>query len=163
MAPPVPLPGIPAGSGWDVEFTRLAREVQVGIRALARELAGRFQAAGLGCDVQVRQTPRGLSTFLALVGQRGLLCMVDMTLIDGMAVAREAGAALDIRLLDACGDSAARCSPHSTGGATGWQATSEGILAMSQVGHRATAIHLLVMGVFGLPTSTSRGSERAVR
>lgn len=160
MGHPVPLPGSPAASGWDIEFTRLAREVQGRVRALVQDLTGRFQAAGLGCDVQVRQTPRGLSTFLALVGQRGLLCVVDMTLIDGMAVAREAGAVLDIRLLDACGDFAARCAPHLADGASADQATSDGILAMNQVGPCATAIHLLVMGVFGLPSS-SRGSERA--
>jgi len=161
MSNPVPLPGPPAASGWDIEFTRLAREVQARVRALVQELTPRFQAAGLGCDVQLRQTPRGLSTFLALVGQRGLLCIVDMTLIDGMAVARESGAALDIRLLDACGDCVAKCLPHLPDGASIYQATSDAILAADQVGRRATAIHLLVMGNFGLPGSALRGAERA--
>jgi hypothetical protein len=96
-----------------------------------------------------------------------LLCIVDMTLIDGMAVARESGAALDIRLLDACGDCVAKCLPHLPhlphlpDGASIYQATSDAILAADQVGRRATAIHLLVMGNFGLPGSALRGAERA--
>lgn len=163
MGNPVPLPGAPAASGWDIEFTRLAREVQGRVQTLVQDLTGRFQAAGLLCEVQVRQTPRGLTTFLALVGQRGLLCIVDITLIDGMAVARQPGAVMDIRLLDACGESAAKYSLHLANAAVRYQATSDGILAMHQVGPCATAIQLLVMGVFGLQTSTSRGSERAVR
>ncbi len=153
MGDPVPLPGSPAASGWDIEFTRIAREVQCRVRVLVQELTARFLAAGLDCDVQTRQTPRGLSTFLALVGQRGLLCMVDMTLVDGMATARERGAMLDIRLLDACGDAAARWSPHLADGAPAYQATSDGILAIEQVTACAAAVHLLVMGVFGLPAS----------
>ena len=158
----VPLPGSPAASGWDIEFTRIAREVQGRVRMLVQDLTARFIAAGLDCDVQTRQTPRGLSTFLALVGQRGLLCMVDVTVIDGMAIARERGATLDIRLLDACGDSAATCSPHMTKGTPAYQATSDGILAIDQVAACATAIHLLVMGMFGLPTSESGGNARTV-
>jgi hypothetical protein len=76
MGHSVPPPGFPAATGWDVEFTRIAREVQGRVRMLVQVLTARFVAAGLDCDVQTRQTPRGLSTFLALVGQRGLLCMV---------------------------------------------------------------------------------------
>ena len=153
MAHPVPLPGAPAASGWDIEFTRLSREVQGRVRVLVQDLTHRFQAAGLNCDVQVRHTPRGLSTFLALVGQRNLLCIVDMTLIDGMTVAREPGAALDIRLLDACGDAVARQALHSDDCASPYKMTSDGILAAEQVGPCATAIHAMVMGIFGLPTS----------
>jgi hypothetical protein len=99
---PIPTPpGVPA---WDIRFTRLTRTVQPRIAAFALDLAHRFQAIGLGSDTQVRPTPRGLSTFLALVGQRGLICIVDATLVDGMAVGHGPCAALDIRLLDACGD-----------------------------------------------------------
>jgi hypothetical protein len=162
MGHPVPSPGSPDAVGWDIEFTRIAREVQGRIRVLVQDLTARFLAAGLDCDVQTRQTPRGLSTFLALVGQRGLLCMVDVTLIDGMTIARERGATLDIRLLDACGDSAATCSPHLADGAPAYQATSDGILAIEQVAACATAIQLLVIGVFGLPTSGPGGNVRTV-
>jgi hypothetical protein len=162
MGHSVPPPGFPAATGWDVEFTRIAREVQGRVRMLVQVLTARFVAAGLDCDVQTRQTPRGLSTFLALVGQRGLLCMVDVTLIDGMAGAREPGAALDIRLLDACGDPAARCSPRLKNGASAYQATSDDIFAIVQVAEFATAIHLLVMGVFGLPSAESGGNAHAV-
>jgi hypothetical protein len=157
----VPLPGWPAASSWDIEFTRVAGEVQARLRLLVRDLAARFLASGLACDVQTRQTPRGLSTFVALVGPRGLLCLVDLTLVDGMAIARERGAALDIRLLDACGDAAATCSSHLVAGAPTWQATSDGILAIERVAACATAIHLLVMGVFGLPASAGGRSARA--
>ena len=146
MANPVPPTGLLADGGWDIEFTRLAREVQGRIRTLVQDLMRRFQAVGLGCDVRVR-----------LVGQRGLLCIVDMTLVDGMTVAREPAAALDIRLLDACGDPAASRSLHVPNGPSPYQVTSDGVLAADQVGPCATAIHLLVMGSFGMPTSTQRG------
>jgi hypothetical protein len=162
MADSLPLPGSHAARCWDMEFTRIARDVQGRVRVLVQDLTTRFLAVGLDCDVQTRQTPRGLSTFLALVGQRGLLCMVDVTLIDGMAIAREPGATLDIRLLDACGDSAARISPHLNDGKTTYQATSDGILAIDQVAACATAIHVTVMGMFGLPVSGFCGDARTV-
>ena len=160
MVDPVAFPVAPAGGGWDVEFTRLAREVQGGVRSLVQDLTARFQAAGLDCDVRIQQTPRGLSTFMALVGQRGLLCIVDLTVIDGMKVAQVPGAALDIRLLDACGDPVARRPIHRSEGAPAYQATANDILAVHQVGPCASAIHLLVMGIFGLPTAMTRGSGR---
>ena len=47
-------------------------------------------------------------------------------------------------------------------GAPAYQATSDGILAMAQVAPCATAIHLLVMGVFGLPLAGAGGSARAL-
>ena len=99
-----PIPAPPSQPAWDITVTRLTRAVRPQVEACAQGLARRFQAIGLGSDTQVRQTPRGLSTFLALVGQRGLICIVDMTLVDGMAVGQGPCAALDIRLLDACGD-----------------------------------------------------------
>jgi hypothetical protein len=39
---------------------------------------------------------------------------------------------------------------------------ADDILAPAQLGPRATAIHLLVMGLFGLPARAPRGGERAV-
>jgi hypothetical protein len=98
------IPTPPGPPAWDITVTRLTRAVRPQVEACALDLARRFRAIGLGSDTQVRQTPRGLSTFLALVGQRGLICIIDMTLVDGMAVGQGPCAALDIRLLDACGD-----------------------------------------------------------
>lgn len=147
MGNPVPLPGAPAASGWDMAFTRLAHAVQERVLVLVRDLTSRLHAAGLGCDVQVRQTPRGVSTFLAAVGQRGLIFIVDITLVDGMSVGRQEGARLDIRLLDACGDVAATCSCD---GDSAFQTSPERILAWSRVGLRSTAVHVLAMGHFGV-------------
>lgn len=104
MSQPHAIPTPPSEPAWDIAFTRLTRAVQPQVEACRLDLARRFQAIGLGSDTTVTQTPRGLSTFLALVGQRGLICIVDLTLIDGMAVGQGPCAALDIRLLDACGD-----------------------------------------------------------
>ena len=104
MVQPHPVPAPPGEPAWDIAFTRLTLAVRPQVDACVLELTRRFQAIGLGCDAQSRQTPRGLATFLAVVGQRGLLFIVDITLIDGMAVDRGPCAALDIRLLDACGD-----------------------------------------------------------
>jgi hypothetical protein len=104
MAAKQHFPEAPKHALWDLTFTRLAKAVQPQLNAFQQELLRRFKAIGVACDTSVRQTPRGLSTMLALVGQRGLICIVDITLIDGMAVGRGPCAALDIRLLDACGD-----------------------------------------------------------
>jgi len=150
MGNPVPLPGAPAAIGWDMAFTRLSNGVQERVIALAQDLTSRLHAAGLGCDAQVRQTPRGVSTFLAVVGQRGLIFIVDITLVDGMSVGRQPGARLDIRLLDACGDVAATCSACSSDGASAFQTLPDRILAWSQVGLCSTAVYVLAMGHFGL-------------
>ena len=105
-----PTPVLPGEPAWDITFTRLTRLVLPGLEACMQRLAGRFQAMGLGCDTRVAQTPRGVSVFLALLGPRGLIGIVDMTLVDGQALGQAASptaalvpwAALDLRLLDAC-------------------------------------------------------------
>jgi hypothetical protein len=150
MGNPVPLPGAPAAIGWDMAFTRLSNAVQERVKALLQDLTSRLHAAGLGCDVQVRQTPRGVSTLLAVVGQRGLIFIVDITLVDGMSVGRQPGARLDLRLLDACGDVAATCSACSCDDASALQTSPDRILAWTQVGLCSTAIYVLAMGHFGL-------------
>jgi hypothetical protein len=104
MAQPRPVIEPPGEPAWDIAFTRLARALRPAVDAGVLDLAHRFQAIGLGCHLQHRLTPRGLSTFLAVLGPRGLRCIVDVTLVDGVAVGLGPWAALDIRLLDACGD-----------------------------------------------------------
>ena len=157
MGNPVPLPGAPASIGWDMAFTRLSHAVQERVKALVQDLTSRLEAAGLGCDVQVRQTPRGVSTFLAVAGRRGLIFIADITLVDGMSVGRQPGARLDIRLLDACGDVAATCLAGSSDGASAFQTLPDRILAWTQVGLCSTAVHVLAMGHFDLvaPASNS--------
>jgi hypothetical protein len=95
---------LPHEPNWDVTFTRLAQLAQPLIKILGLDLARRFNSLGLSSNWQVRPTPRGVSHFLALVGQRALICIVDMTLVDGMTVGEGHRAKLDIRLLDACGE-----------------------------------------------------------
>jgi len=97
-------PAPPREPAWDIIVTRLICTTRPLVEACALDLATRFQSIGLGSDTSVRLTPRGLSTFLAVVGQRGLICIVDMTLVDGMVVGQGPWVALDIRLLDACGE-----------------------------------------------------------
>jgi hypothetical protein len=104
MVQPHVLPTPPAMPAWDITITRMTQAVRPQLLACALGLARRFEALGLGHDLSLRQTPRGLSSFLALVGRRGLVCIVDMTLVDGMAVGLGPSAALNLRLLDACGD-----------------------------------------------------------
>ena len=147
MGNPVPFPDAPAAIGWDMAFTRLSTAVHERVKALVQDLTSRLQAAGLGCDVQVRQTPRGVSTLLAVVGQRGLIFIVDITLVDGMSVGRQPGARLDIRLLDACGDVAAT---WPSDGASAFQTVPDRILAWTRVGPCSTAVHVLAMAHFGL-------------
>jgi hypothetical protein len=101
MPQPSVLPTPPSDPEWVIRFTRLARDARPGVDACVLDLAQRFRAIGLGSETRFAPTPRGQSTFLALVGQRGLICIVDLTLVDGMAVGQGPCAALDIRLLDA--------------------------------------------------------------
>jgi hypothetical protein len=145
-------PGKPA---WDIGCTRLTRSMQPRIEACALELGQRFGALGLRSDKTVRQTPRGLSTFLALVGPRGLICIVDMTLVDGMAVGDGPSVALDIRLLDACGDVVA---DRLAGDPLGCTLDETSVLA-SRIAERldraATVVYVATLGHFDVLRPTA--------
>lgn len=104
MVKPVPDLAAPSPYGWDIAFTKIHRALQPHVDAGMLDLMRRFQAVGLLGELQMRQTPRGQSTFLSLSDRRGLLFIVDVTLVNGLVVARQQGARLDIRLLDGNGD-----------------------------------------------------------
>ena len=107
MAPPYAFSLVPNEPSWDIRFTRLTQAVRPDLEHCAHDLGRRFRAIGISSELRVRQTPRGLSFFLVLIGQRGLVCIIDMSLVDGTAVGQGPCALLDIRLLDACGEVAA--------------------------------------------------------
>ena len=146
MGNPAPQTPNPGARGWDIAFTRLSREVLPQVEAGVQELTHRFQAYGLLCDVQMRHTPRGLSTFLSVVGQRGLLFIVDVTLIDGMEVAGCPGAALDVRMLDARGETVAHCAATTEPGAPAYGARSSEILAAADLGHCVSIMFVIAVG-----------------
>ena len=150
MGNPAPPTSVPGDRGWDIAFTRLSREVLPQVEAGVQRLTHRFQARGLLCDVQMRHTPRGLSTFLAVVGQRGLLFIVDITLIDGMAVAGCPGAVLDVRMLDARGETVAQCGATRLPGAPVYSACSAEILAAADLARCATTMFVMAVGHFDL-------------
>jgi len=142
----------PPESGWDIAFTRMSQELAPHIGAWVSELTLRFKAFGLTTETQVRQTPRGLSTFLAVVGRQGLLLIVDITLIDGMTVGRQPGASLDVRLLDACGDIVAlRAAPP-------FQTASEQVIAATGLEQSLTAVYVMAMGHFDLTLASASDS-----
>jgi len=138
----------PAEPGWDIAFTRLSRQVLHHVNACARELALRFESVGLTCHVDARQTPRGNSTVLAVVGQRGLLFIVDFTLVDAMVVARQAAAALDVRLLDANGDVAAKCIATEPLEPEGYHSTPAQVLEAARSGLSVPSLYLMALGRF---------------
>lgn len=140
-------PGEPA---WDITFTRLTRNWGPPLEACVLGLSSRFQAIGLTCEAQVRQTPRGLSTFLALVGQRGLICIVDMTLVDGMAVGQGPFAALDIRLLNACGDVVADGLASGVLGSVSLAPSAIESLSSENLDRAATAVYVATLAQFDL-------------
>ena len=158
---PSPTPVLPGEPAWDITFTRLTRLVLPGLEACMQGLAGRFQAMGLGCDITVAQTPRGVSVFLALLGARGLIGIVDMTLVDGQALDQALGkvpsAALDLRLLDACGDvvapDLARHAParvfHDAAGAAN-------AIAPAHLTPMLTAVYVTALALFDLPCAEPR-------
>ena len=153
MSQPQATPTPPSEPAWDIAFTRLTRAVQPRVEACRLDLALRFQAIGLGSDTTVTQTPRGLSTFLALLGQRGLVCIVDLTLVDGMAVGLGPCVSLDIRLLDACGDVVAGGLASSVlGRASGetCEASAAETLSAESLDRAATAVFVAALAQFDL-------------
>jgi len=146
-------PGEPA---WDITFTRMAHAVLPKIEACAVELARRFTAMGLSCDTEVRPMPRGLSTLLTLVGKRGLICIVDMTLVDGMAVGQGSCAGLEIRLLDACGDVVDDGLISDAAGRTFLDAAAAAALIAQSLDRTATGIYVATLAHFDLLQPLSR-------
>jgi hypothetical protein len=144
----------PGDHGWDIAFTRMSLQVAPLVEACVQGLMLRFQAIGLRCDLQSRHTPRGLSTFLAAVGPRGLLFIVDITMIDGMAVAERRGAALDVRLLDACGDTVAHCAVAAATEAQAYGDCAEEVIAAAGLARVATAVFVMAIAHFDLVPTT---------
>jgi hypothetical protein len=135
---------------WDITFTQLAKAARPKIGACADELTERFQAVGLGVDTRARQTPRGLSTFLSLVGQRGLIGIVDLTLIDGMALGQGPVSALDIRLLDACGAVVASGLGRGEQGLRMGPTSVAASLSPESLAQAAEAAYVATLAQFGL-------------
>lgn len=156
MAQPHPAPTLPGAPVWDITFTRLAHATRPHVEVFSLGLARRFQAIGLGTDTQVRQTPRGLSTFLALVGERGLICVIDLTLVDGMATCQGPCAALDIRLLDACGEVVADGLADDMLGRDGLQTAAVQALISDNLDRAATAVYVAALGHFDILRSVTR-------
>ena len=150
MIPPNITPAAPSDPAWDLTFIQLTQVLSPQIETCMHYLARQFRAMGLSSDMQVRQTPRGLSTFLALVGQRGLICIVDMTLIDGMAMGKGQWAELDISLLDACGDVAAEGLGNGVQGRTFHDISAALALLSEALDQTATAVFVAAFGHFDL-------------
>jgi hypothetical protein len=141
---------------WDITFTRLAHAMRPWFDACTLGLKRRLQAIGLSIDTQIRQTPRGLSTYLSVVGERGLICIVDMTLVDGMAINQGPCAALEIRLLDACGDVVVDELADNLPGSTGMERSTELALVLGNADRAATKIYVAALGHFDLLQPVAR-------
>ena len=107
------------------------------------ELTRLLRTSALFCDLCQRLTPRGTSTFLSVVGQRGLISIVDFTILDGMLDSERRGVLLDVRPLDACGDVAAWCSPQSE---SAYYSSANAVVEAAGGGLSATALDMLAMG-----------------
>ena len=156
MAATQPIPAAPIDPGWDIRFTRLAQAWRTPIELCALDLARRFQAIGLGSELQVRLTPRGLSTFLALLGRRGLICIVDLTLVDGRALGQGPHAALDIRLIDACGEVVAQGLAGALPGQAELEDAADQALPAAQLGRLATVVYIATLAHFELLQPATR-------
>ena len=150
MTRPTHTSAPPSEPVWDVTFTRAANAVRPAVGACMRELARRFHALSLATEQQARQTPRGMSAFLCVVGQRGLLCIVEITLVDGMAVGQGPRATLDVRLLDACGDVVAESLANGLKQGPGLENLTGQLLPAETLSQAATAIYVSALGHFEL-------------
>ena len=157
MTQPRHTPRAPIEPAWDITFTRLTLALGPAIGACVGKLERLFKAMGLASDTQVRQTPRGLSTFLSVVGNRGLICIVDLTLVDGMAVGRGPWTTLNIRLLDACGDIVAGGLGNGLKGCSFHEVAAAQNLTGDCLEQVATAVYVAALGCFDLwPTRRPR-------
>ncbi|MBC7376903.1 MAG: hypothetical protein H7346_05635 [Burkholderiaceae bacterium] len=156
MSQPNAIPAPPSEPAWDIIVTRLTHAARPQVEACALGLARQFHALGLGSDTQTRQTPRGLSTFLAIVGQRGLICIVDLTLVDGMAIGQGPRAALDIRLLDACGDVVADGLASAWQGCASDDDSAAKVFISENLDRAATAVFVATLAAFDLLRPASR-------
>ena len=163
MGKSVPRSDGPGARDWDIGFTRVWRDVQPQIDACLLELKRRFQSVGLSCadfKMQTRQTPRGQSTFLSVVGWRGLLFIVDITLIDGMKVAGCPGAALHVRLLDACGDIVENSTANANGVSQRYRTVASEIIESAGLAATASSAYLMAICHFDLADSIARNAGR---
>jgi len=151
-----PASSPPSEPAWDITVTRLMQALRPRVEACALDLARRFQGIGLRSETQVQPTPRGVSTFLSLVGQRGLICIVDLTLVDGMAVGQGPCAALDIRLLDACGDVVADSLAGAAHGRSFDSLTAAEALSPEKLDRAATAVFVAALAQFELLPPVAR-------
>lgn len=115
---------------------------------------------GLTCDRQVKPTRRGLTTFLAAVGQRGLLFMVEISLLVVVQPAGQRDVMVDATLLDACGDVVAPCITAHRMVPGCRQACCEHILADTDLTRAMTSIYVLAMAHFDLVPVVGRGAQR---
>ncbi len=134
MTTPSPHADRTAPADWDIQFTRLSLEVFEMARYCLQDLTLLLSNLGLQSEVLTRQTPRGVSTYVSVIGQRGLLCIFDFTIIDGMRTARQAGAALEVRLLDAEGDVASEFSAAPPGARAAFGAVAAEIVSATGAG-----------------------------
>jgi hypothetical protein len=151
---PTPIPSGPPG--WDIAFTRLTRAVSGRLAVCAANMERRFKTHGLSSDMQVRQTPRGLSTFMALMGARGLICIVDITLVDGLAVGKGPCTSLEIRLLDACGDVVATGLGNSVQGIAFDAHSALQLWTPDKLAQATTTVYMAALGHFDLYRLTAR-------
>ena len=75
-------------------------------------------------------------------GSCGLLCIVDFTLVDGMAASQYLGAALDVRLLDAHGDVETDCSPPIAGNAGDYHTTRAAVIEAATPSLSVTSLYV---------------------
>ena len=150
MNQPDHAPRAPIEPAWDITFTRLTQALGPAIGTCTEKLERLFKAMGLASETQVRQTPRGLSTFLSVAGDRGLICIVDLTLVDGMAVGRGPWATLNIRLLDARGDIVAAGLGNGLKGRSFHEVAAAQTLHSESLEQAATAVYVAALGCFDL-------------
>lgn len=159
MTPSKQTPGAPRRFDWSLTEASMLRGATRLIDSHLEQLSRRFLALGLTCDTQVKQTPRGLSTFLAVMGRRGLLFLVDVTLADGALAFGQPGAAIDVWLLDACGDVITPCTPAPAPGVARYQTITELLANQANLARTMISVYVLALAHFGLLSIPDRGAH----
>ncbi len=97
--------------GWDIEVTRMVAALVPRFSRHFDELGRLLTVTGMTLRPEYGLSLAGYEANLNLVGRHGLLCRLQLSVVDGMAIGTERGVGLDILLLDAKNRLVAFCTP----------------------------------------------------
>jgi hypothetical protein len=151
---------LPSAPGWEIEFSRIARDVKPRLKHCAAELGNLFRAAGNESRFALRLTAIGITGSLTVLGQRAPLLSFEFHLVDGLAAQRTPGARLEVNLLNANAKVVAFCTPLPADSARPLARTAPAILSEAQTVLCASHLYCVATEHFDLLAEGPRQRAR---